>query len=227
MLQTWVIVENGRGRNASIFPTALDDWDFTHEEYFQFLAWKQPKDEARREAVQLLRAAGFSTANPLKFVVTTGGPDPAAHVLLAQEHWFGGSGGIVERPELKLVDTPTGNRARNSRDYVVWQGVGLSAGVVEPDAYVTGSLRSNGDKNFTNYSDATLDAMIDRQRATLNVQERKVLIKEILRYAADKAPLVIPAARYGLKAVSSKVQNFGPEGTHPYGRNHYEVWLDA
>jgi len=69
-LTAWANVYLGRGRLSSALPAALDAWDFTEDEYrSKFLEFKRPKDEAIKESLSLLAAAGFSKDNPLKFAL--------------------------------------------------------------------------------------------------------------------------------------------------------------
>lgn len=68
-VKSWAEVQVGRGRVGSIFPTALSAWDLTEAEYHQQLEWKQPKDDAAKEALSLLNAAGYTKDNPLKFTL--------------------------------------------------------------------------------------------------------------------------------------------------------------
>ena len=69
LITAWANVQYGHGTYGSVFPTALSAWDLSEAEYKQHLEWKQPKDEAVKEALALLGAAGFTRDNPLKFTL--------------------------------------------------------------------------------------------------------------------------------------------------------------
>src|SRR5487761_291782 len=78
-IKAWAEGQLGRGGYGSIFPTALVAWDLTDKEYRDQLEWKQPKDDAAKEALSLLSAAGFGKDNPLKFTLLSyNNPDYAA-----------------------------------------------------------------------------------------------------------------------------------------------------
>ena len=64
IITAWAESARGGGRMDSAFPTALVDWDLTEDEYRNHLEWKQPKDEAAKEALSLLGAAGFTKDKP-------------------------------------------------------------------------------------------------------------------------------------------------------------------
>ena len=68
-ISAWAEPFYGRGRYGSIFPAALSAWDLTDEEYGKYLEWKQPKDDAAKEAVALLSAAGITPQSPLRFTL--------------------------------------------------------------------------------------------------------------------------------------------------------------
>ena len=58
----WAGTWYGRGRLTSIFPSALEAWDLTEDEYGQHLEWKQPKDDAIKEALALLELLASARA---------------------------------------------------------------------------------------------------------------------------------------------------------------------
>ena len=62
---------------TSVFDAATANvWDMNDDEYRKFLDWKKPKDDAIKEALTLLSAAGSTKDKPLKFLLAgNGGPD--------------------------------------------------------------------------------------------------------------------------------------------------------
>lgn len=224
-ITAWAEVWFGGGRNASIFPPAIDFWDLPHEEYYKYLPWKQPKDEAVREALALLNAAGFNQANPLKFELSGGETSfskAASELLDAQ--WRRFSRGIVQA-DIKLYNQVQQNTIRANRSFTFFFGGGLSAGTPEPDAFLTSIYRTGGSRNFSGTEDAKLDAMIDKQRTLLNREERKAAIREIILYAIDHGVNIIPAGRYFFNAVKPHVRDYQPEFLI-IGRQYEWVWLD-
>ena len=87
----------GRGSHCSIFPPALASWDLTQDEYKTKLEWKQPKDDAAKEAISLLNAAGYTKDKPLKFeMLINANPQGTTGAQLMQAQWKRLSGGIVD-----------------------------------------------------------------------------------------------------------------------------------
>jgi peptide/nickel transport system substrate-binding protein len=225
MIKTWTEVWFGRGRHVSVLPPALSAWDYTHEEYGQRIFWRQQKDEAVREGITLLSAAGFNRQNPLKFEfisqVTT---FQQAWSELAQAQWRQLSQGAVD-PELKLNDVPTVNQLRGQRrfSYLVH---GFIPSVNEPDAWLTEFYRTGAATNFMGFSDPQADALIDRQRTLFDAQQRRAAVKEIVGYMMEHTPNVVPSGRYMLTAINPRIRGYTPE-FFMFGRQYESVWLDA
>lgn len=216
---------SGGGRNGQLFPPALDAWDLTHEEYSTYLEWKQPKDEAAREALTLLRAAGFTRENPLKFDLggySTAGLQPRVELL--QANWRRLGQGVVET-ELKLIDFAQALPvlARGQFDY--WTS-GHGANAIDPDVFLTQLYHSNGSRNYMKFSDPKLDEMIDKQRGLFNLAERKALVRQIHIYYIDHGVSTYTAGSLRLWATNPKVRGYAPE-FQLNGRQYEQVWLDS
>jgi len=221
----WAEPHFGKGGYGSIFPTALADWDLTPDEYRKQLEWQQPKDAAAKEAVALLTAAGFSRDNPVKFLVdgdTSEGAQPESELLQAQ--WKRLSGGIVAA-DLKVDQGATGDAIRAQRDFS-YECTGQSTGLVDPDIWLSTIYHSGGSQNFMGFSDPQADAMIDKQRAIFDETQRKAAVKGIIVYLIDHCPSTVPANRFFLQAVKSRVKGQAPE-YFLNGTQYKSVWLSA
>ena len=223
-ISAWANVLYGRGGIGSIFPTALGEWDLSEAEYKQQLEWKQPKDDAAKEALSLLAAAGFTKDNPLKFTLDSQtGEQSGAGSQLVQAQWKRLSQGVVD-VQLKLSDQATVNSIRASRSFT-YALLGQSAGMVDPDIWLGAIYRSDGSQNFMGFNDPQADMMIDKQRGIFDATQRKAAVKQIVLYMIEHGVSTIGANRYFLQAVQAGVQNHVPEyylNGHQYGT----VWLD-
>src|SRR5207237_376616 len=135
-ISAWAESAYGRGAYGSGLPIALQDWDLTQDEYKKHLEWKQPKDDAAKEALSLLTAAGFSKQNPLRFslIISTDLSIQRASEL-AQAQWKRLSQGVVDVDIKKLEATAyTTTRANRTFSYGI---IGYSAGPVEPDIWLS------------------------------------------------------------------------------------------
>jgi ABC-type transport system substrate-binding protein len=229
----WVEVWFGPGSGGLIshLPHALDHWDYTQEEYSKaqgplFLEWKQPKDDAAREALSLLSSAGFTRDNPLRFEQNgiPGTWEPAMAQLM-QAQWNRLSQGVVQS-DLRLVDNAT-LRTRQSRgEFDVAGPVGRGT-VIDPDQ-IRQYYHTAGGNNFGKYSDPRLDQMFEKERAIFDTAQRKPAVKEIVTYLIQNAPYVGPTWRDQLTAAHPKVKNFVAENVNTISGFLYEtVWLDV
>ena len=225
LIKSWADVQFGKGGYGSIFPTALSAWDLTDDEYRQHLEWKQPKDDAAKEAISLLSAAGFTKDNPLKFeVVDNNVPQIVPGHQLVQAQWKKWSQGAVDA-QIRLVDAGTSTSIRASGNFSYWYS-GFSVGVPEPDIWLTSVYHSGASLNFTRYSDSQLDAMIDKQRTIFDQTQRKAAVKDIVLYMIDHGPGTMGANRYFLYAAKPQVQNRKTE-YFLNGRQYESVWLSS
>lgn len=230
----WAEVWFGRGTLAGSghFPGVLERWDFSEEEYQQartplFLEWKQPKDEAAREALALLSAAGFTRDNPLKFEQSsTSTPSSESAAQLLQKQYQRLSQGVVQ-PELRFHENTVhfGMMARGEFEVA---GPVARGGYLEPDQVFQQVYRTGGGQNFGRWSDPTADQMIARQRTIFEPAQRKALVREILTYLMQHAPYTGFAAALFLNATQPKVKNFLPEHAGRFRGDTYErIWLDV
>jgi peptide/nickel transport system substrate-binding protein len=127
--------------------------------------------------------------------------------------------------QLKVSDIATLNGIRANRSFTYYNG-GHSAGMVEPDTWLSSTYRTGGSLNFMGFSDPQLDAMIDKQRAIFDQAQRKAAVKEVVLYYIQHGPSIIAANSYTLDGVGSKVQAHLPEN-HINGYQYQRVWLDA
>jgi peptide/nickel transport system substrate-binding protein len=224
-ISAWAEPQFGKGAYGSIFPTALASWDLMPAEYRAHLEWKQPKDDAAKEAISLLSAAGFTKDNPLKFTMdidTAQGSQPQGELLQAQ--WKRLSQGAVDI-QLKLNQGATGDAIRAQRAFTYFC-TGQSTGLVDPDIWLTNIYRTSGSLNFMGFSDSQADAMIDKQRAIFDEAQRRTAVKQIILYLIDHAPSSVPANRFFLQALKPRVQNQSPE-YFLNGRQYQSVWFSS
>jgi ABC-type transport system substrate-binding protein len=223
MLSAWAVVSYGRGGLGSVFPSALAAWDLKEDEYRTYLEWKQPKDEAVKEAMSLLSAAGFTRDNPLKFTLDTNNfQEPTRCAQLIQAQWKKWSQGAVDI-QLRLSDAATVNSVRATRQFT-YGYFGHSAGMVDPDLWLSSTYRTGGSLNFMGFSDPQADALIDKQRGIFDDAQRKAAIREVIVYLIDHSPATLPGNRYFQEAVQSRVQAQTPE-YFLNGRQYQSVWL--
>lgn len=217
---TWV----GRGRVGSFAAATAEVWDLSEEEYGKYLEWKQPKDDANKEATSLLSAAGFTPGKPLKYTLaTTTQQSEDALVQLVQDQLKRNSHGAV-LPDLKTYDGVSYEALRTNGQFEYYMS-GQQVGGVDPNAYFTSTYQTGAGRNYGQMSDPKLDQMIANQRTILDAQQRKQAIRDIIIYMFDNSPYPSLIGSYFLSATQGNVKDFPPEGNTFQWGDHYEsVW---
>lgn len=226
----WAVTWFGRGYVCSHFPAALEDWDFTEEEYVsKFLEFKRPKDEAVREALRLLTAAGFSRDNPLRFAEHgQSGTFTQNMVELHQAQVNRMGQGVVQITELKLFTLAQLNNVQAQGDFDYSLSNIVPPQPYDPDSWFTTIYVTNGGRNYGRMSDPKLDAMIEKQRTIFETAQRRAFVKEMLAYMIENAPYTGWSGRYVLNARHQKVQDWAPESRSAvWGYQYEQVWLDT
>lgn len=224
----WATAWFGRGRYSSIFGTATADaWDLSEDEYEKYLEWKEPKDDAIKEALSLLTAAGITKDKPLKFTLSgtnTNGYQEQM-VQLAQAQYKKNSQGALD-PEIKYFATAewTAVRAQGTFEYYI---AGHSSGGVDPDTYFASTYKTGGGRNYGHMSDPQLDQMIAKQRTIFDEKQRKQAVRDIIIYMIDHCPYGSAVPNYILTATPPKVQDFPGQGpTFEWGDHYENIWLN-
>jgi peptide/nickel transport system substrate-binding protein len=222
IMTTFTEVDAVRGGYGSIFPTSLDGWDLSQEEYKNHLEWKQPKDEATREGIRLLNAAGYNQTNRLKIRLVNLTSFSTLGQLL-QDQWKRLSGNVIET-ELSNHDLNVFYGIRNNRDFDVLVN-SHAAGISEADVWLNTFTTTKGGQNVMDHSDATLDAMVAKEGQEFDLQKRKGLVKDILKYWLENGPYTTTNKGYVLSARKPQVRNHVSE-TGMIGKQFESVWLD-
>jgi peptide/nickel transport system substrate-binding protein len=225
----WAVTWFGRGYASAYMPAGMSDWDLTQEEYQKYLEFKKPKDDAIKEAASLLAAAGYSKDKPLKFALTglNSSEFGRAEAENHQSQLNKNSQGAANVTDLQLYPLAVQNQvlAQGNFDYLSSNAV--PAQPYDVDSWFTTFYHTGGGRNNGKYSDAKLDAMIDKQRTIFDVGQRKAAVKDILRYMMDNAPYTAWSGRYLINLENRKVHNWAPEGiSTTWGYNYEQVWIE-
>jgi ABC-type transport system substrate-binding protein len=132
--------------------------------------------------------------------------------------------GVIDA-QLKPTDTATTDSIRASHQFT-YAYYGHSTGMVEPDSWLSSSYRTGGSLNFMGLSDPTLDAMIDKQRATFDNTQRHAIVKDLINYVLEHGPSTIPSTYTVLDAAQPKVHGYAPEYSLT-GSEYRTVWTES
>jgi peptide/nickel transport system substrate-binding protein len=178
---------------------------------------------SRNEARALMEELGYSEAKPLKVKISTRNiaiyRDPAVILIdqLKSMHVAG---------ELEVVDTSIWHAKVARKDYSV--GLNLTGvGVDDPDVNLYENYSCNSERNYTQYCNAQVDALIDTQSQQTDAAQRKQLVWEIERKLAED--LARPIVSYGRSATcwQPRVKGFVLHHNGIFNNWRFEdVWLD-
>ncbi|MEA2527911.1 MAG: peptide/nickel transport system substrate-binding protein [Thermomicrobiales bacterium] len=110
-------------------------------------------------------------------------------------------------------------RAFVDRDY----GIGIVgySGVPDPDFYDYPYLHTSGSTNIFNYSNAEMDAALEKGRSSTSLEDRKAAYYTVIQRMAEDIPMVWLINEYRFTAIKSNVQGF------KWNRSKIYNYLDA
>jgi len=199
-------------------------------------AWGMPPDvlktlpgysadvaKSRAEGRAIMEELGYSKTKPLKVKVSTRNiptyRDPAA-ILIDQLK------SVYIEAELELIDTSIWQAKVTRKEY----SVGLNntgVGVDDPDVNLYENYSCNSERNYTQYCDKEVDALIDRQSQEFDKQTRKALVWEIERKLAEDLARPIIFHDRAATCWYSHIKGFVLHHNGIYSNWRFEdVWLD-
>jgi peptide/nickel transport system substrate-binding protein len=178
--------------------------------------------KSRAEARAIMEGLGYSKSNPLKVKVSTRNiavyRDPAV-ILIDQLK------DIHIQGELEVVDTSIWQAKITRKEYTV--GLNLTGvGVDDPDVNFYENYSCNSERNYTQYCNKDVDALIDRQSQETDKDTRIKLVWEIERKLAED--LARPIILYDRTATcwQPQVKGFVLQHNGIYNNWRFEdVWL--
>jgi peptide/nickel transport system substrate-binding protein len=180
------------------------------------------------EAKKLLAAAGYANGLPLRYIVTNNiyGErfNQSAEAVAGMLKEGGFQPQIVTQDDLReYIPNPSGTYYGN------YEGAfyGLETDFGDPHDYLYNMTHSTSLRNHAGISDPMLDAMIDKEGATLDDNERQKLVKEIQRYRAEKFYYQTTAVGPAYIAVQDWVKNYQRNNAYSAGaENRAKLWID-
>jgi peptide/nickel transport system substrate-binding protein len=206
-------------RKSGVFPNLT--WGIQPEEIERLPGFRAPKDEDIAEAISLMEAAGHGGG--LEITVNTTNAYAEYHVTRAE----------ALKPQLEkigitlnlnLLEFGALKEAEVKKDFQY--NLATYAYYDDPDFPLFNSLHSAGVRNYWNWSDPEYDAIVERQRQIIDVEERKEVVLEAQRYLLEQVPVsfdewFIPT----FIAIRNKVHGFQVGGA-TNGWFLAEVWVD-
>lgn len=177
----------------------------------------------REEARKIMESKGYGPDNPLKMKVSTRNiaiyRDPAVILMDHLSH-------IYVDAELEIIDTGAWFSKITRKDYVVGMNT-TGNGVDDPDAVLFENYACGSSRNYSDYCDEDIDAMLVKQSMISDQKERQKLVWEIQRVLEED--LAKPMIMYERAATCWKpeLKGFTLMQNNSYtGFRFEDVWLD-
>ena len=180
-------------------------------------------EKSRAEARAIMQGLGYSETNPLKVKISTRNiavyRDPAV-ILIDQLK------NIHIEGELEVVDTSIWHARVARKEYTV--GLNLTGvGVDDPDVNLYENYSCNSERNYTQYCNKEVDALIDRQSQEIDKEKRKQLVWGIERKLAEDSARPIISYDRTATCWQPTVKGFVLHHNGIYNNWRFEnVWLD-
>ncbi len=200
------IVHSTGGQPSGPVTWGFEQYAIPQDDLVQRPGYRPDKEEDIQEAMDLLSAAGYEDGLQLDCATTT----PAAHAT-----YNAGALAIQDQLaeygiELVLGTTDMAGiqekRADGNFDCMVY----VNGGSQEIDEHIYGPNRTGEARNVNRFSNAELDEMLDRQRVTLDEEERTELIMEIQEKLLEEVPTAWLADPFYHSLVNRRLRGYNP-----------------
>ncbi len=181
------------------------------------------------ESKKLLAAAGYPNGLPLRFIFTnniygdTFNQIAEAVASMLKEGGFNTQ--LVTQEDQREYITPGSGTFFGNFEGAFF---GLQTGYLDPHDYIFNMMHSKSARNHAGINDPQLDAMIDKEAATINEEDRVKQFKDIERYVADKVYYAPGAIGVSYQGAQASLKNYCWNlGAYGYGTETFgKVWLD-
>jgi peptide/nickel transport system substrate-binding protein len=207
----------GRGKLTTLLPPAAVPYVLSQGEMAVLPFYKQDYGLVRK----LLAEAGHPNGFEFTYKTSAHSPDyvPAAQVVQRQL----AKAGIT----VKIEQMEWGALLNLARTAGEFQAISFARiWYPDPEGYAYDTLYSKGSFNMGGYNNPDSDRLLEEQRATVDVQKRAGLWKDLQRLWAQDVPIILPyAMRTRFNAWQPHVKGFQPmaNSSRIYLR---ETWLD-
>ncbi|MBI4495595.1 MAG: hypothetical protein HY697_01540, partial [Deltaproteobacteria bacterium] len=201
-------------------------WGQTEGELAKWPGYRQPKDQDRAEAKRLLVEAGYP--NGFKFEAATTPLYPDHHInpaLIMQRQW---KEVLNVEMNIKQLDWGPFKAQEQGRQFLAEITTLAAGAIVDPDSVLFTNYHTKGSRQYWRLSDAKLDQLIEAQRRTVDVGERKRLVGEAELRIWELLPMIYQAIPIGSGAVYNYAKNLtSTNDGGAFGATRFqEVWLD-
>lgn len=200
----------------------LADYALSEDELLEIPGYRADKDEDLAEAKALLVAAGFENDfNDLSFTLQSSSQSNYSEqweILVPQLQALG------VNLEMRPMEHTAFKSAEREKDFSA-EFSGFLADS-EPDSPLTILHHTNGSRNYVNYSNPEIDALIDQQRVEFDRETRIELCREISRKLIDDVAYAWMVGSWSNLTYHEYLKGYETNPASIYEGNFVEVWMD-
>jgi peptide/nickel transport system substrate-binding protein len=222
---------SGEGYEGPIFPLTETpggpEWTITKNEWKAISPCHGPSTETnmpqrQQMARDLLAQMGFNAGNPAKPSAYAQANDQIMVSVLDDLNKVG----IF--PELRTVTTDARYNIQVNGESDIFQQSAQDS-FRDPDHWLYAKFYSGSDRNYGKYTNAEIDALIDKQSRTLDKAERYKTIKEIETKLLKDNAMISAYFRYYIKLLSPWVKDLywgQPDNGQNSAGKYSRAWID-
>ena len=210
----------GQGAPNMAVPAAAADWSIPVDQLTP--EGRELYEQDTAAAKRLLAAAGYPNGFKAPLETTAGyGPDFMDRVQISMKNWK--AAGIETELKLKEYGAYISSTIYGKFDKMTF---GLRGAWTDPDSYLYRAFTPGQPLNSAGVNDPRLTEMIQLQRRTFDVAQRREIIYDIQRHVAHNAYYLYDASQNVVSAWEPYVKNWGPNNGFDYGGRLVAAWLD-
>ena len=202
-------------------PQMFHPFAFTEQELLEMPGWREDKEQDIQDAIALMNAAGVGVGADETITIPTPIQCPCHATGIKEDVSVLGLN--LELEPLTSPGEYFGERAKGN----FLMNIGLEVGGTDADTYLYHRFHTGAPFNRVGVSDPDLDALLQKQRATLDTEARAEAIREASLALIDLSPQAFTASLVFYPIFRSYVMGH-PERI-PFGLTHNlaRLWLDA
>ncbi|MCK9518410.1 MAG: ABC transporter substrate-binding protein [Dehalococcoidia bacterium] len=217
------IVHSTGGRPSGPVTWGFSNYAIPQDDLIQRPGYRPDKDEDIKEAKALMEAAGFPDGVKLQCATVTA----AAHATynagaLALKDQLAQYGVELELGVTDMAGIQA-KRAEGNFDCMVY----VNGGSQEIDEHIYGPHRTGQARNVNGFSNDAIDALLDKQRITLDDAERKSIIMEVQELLLDEVPTAWLADPIYHSLVNKRLIGYQPWLVFDRSSELYDAWIKA
>ncbi|MBI2906214.1 MAG: ABC transporter substrate-binding protein [Chloroflexi bacterium] len=211
------VLEEGEGDIGTV-PGIVpkSEWIIPEAEMMQMPGFRSPKDQDIAQARKLMADAGFPNGLKTK-TLTRAGSTPMINTAQFFKDQLAKIGIEVE------IDPRESAVYLERRGRFAYETLAATATtvMVDPD----GASKYFGADNIYGFKDEQTFQIFDKQRATLDMNERKKLVIELQRRGLELSPFVVAGWGFNRVGVWNEVRNYKPPIGNYNNHKFADVWL--